>query len=112
MVGRWLSAILTIVCVVLGSRPAADASPRPTGNASEVFETTHTSQLVRSSKRSGVRARETRRGATGSLPPAILPGSITLPDRDQSPIEELVWAAIDHHLRARHTVSARAPPAA
>ncbi|HEY5933868.1 MAG TPA: hypothetical protein VIU61_04520, partial [Kofleriaceae bacterium] len=70
------------------------------------------SQLVRSSKRSGVRARETRRGATGALPPAILPDAITLPDRDQSPIDEHVWIAVEHDPRARHTVSARAPPAA
>lgn len=111
MVVRWLSAILTIVCVVLGSRPAAEAMPRPTGEDGEVFETTRASQLVRSSKRSGVRARETRRGATGALPPAVLPSAITLPGRDQSPVEERVWIAIEHDPRALHTVSARAPPA-
>jgi hypothetical protein len=108
VVGRWLSAILTIVFVVLGSRPAGDAISRPDRAESEAYETTHARAPGRSSKRSGVRARDHRRGSPGEL--AILPDAITLPTREKSPIDERVWVAIDHSSRELHPASARAPP--
>jgi hypothetical protein len=110
VVARWLSAILTIAFVVLGSRPAADANPWLDGGDSEVSEPTALRTLVRASKRSGVRTRDTRCGSPGSLPPAILPDEATLPTRDQAPIDETIEIATEHDPRGLDTASARGPP--
>ncbi len=108
VVARWLSAILVFACLILGSRPAIGASSR-TGAQSEASETTPGCPLVRSSKRSGVRSYEPRRGSPGSAP-AILPEAIALPIRAQAGIDELVRVSIDHRPPELHAAPARAPP--
>jgi len=110
VVARWLSAILTIAFVVLGSRPAADATPWLAGGECEASEPGPARTLIRASKRSGVRARDPRRGSPGTLPPAILPDEVTLPTRDQTPIDETVAIITGHDPRRCRTASARAPP--
>ena len=106
---RWLSAIFTIACVVLGSRSAADAT-RLAGTETAIFETTQHVPLVQSLKRSGMQVRDVRRGSRGSVPPAVLPDAIALPVRGRAAIDELVAVADDHHRSAIHRTSARAPP--
>ena len=112
MLGRWLQAIVTIVVVLIGSRPVAEPSPVLDRTDSELVETISAQSQVRSPKRAGMRGRDLSRSHPNASPPALPPQAVPLPGVGEHPIDEHVAIVRSGDHRPDRTASARAPPAA